>query len=67
MFLVVCSYDYHTPLSCYEQRSLGHKARFEALLRALRFLRLFTFYYVSWITKTLCVGHTGRYISSQNQ
>jgi len=33
---------YHTPLTWDEQESLGHKAHFEALFRALRFLRLFT-------------------------
>jgi hypothetical protein len=33
---------YHTPLTWYEEENLGHKAHFEALSRALWFLRLFT-------------------------
>jgi len=33
---------YHTPLTWYEQENLGYKAYFEALPRALWFLRLFT-------------------------
>jgi hypothetical protein len=32
---------YHAPLTWHEQQSLGHKARFEALLKALWVLRLF--------------------------
>ena len=31
----------HAPLTWYEQESLGHKAHFEALPRALWFLHLF--------------------------
>jgi len=33
---------YHTPLTWYEQENLGYKAYFEALPRALWFLRLQT-------------------------
>jgi len=31
---------YYTPLTCYEQENLGHKAHFEAFSRTLRDLRL---------------------------
>jgi len=33
---------YHAPLTWYVQETLGHKANFEALLKALWVLRLFT-------------------------
>jgi hypothetical protein len=55
---------YHTPLTWYEQESLGHKAHFRGLVQSTvvsASLRV-----VSWITKTLTVGRTGRYSGSQN-
>ena len=52
---------YYTPLTLSEQESLGHKAHFEALPRTLISASL---YLVSWITKTLRVGPTGRYTRS---
>jgi len=42
---------YYTPLTCYEQENLGHKAHFEAFSRTLRLLRLRLI--ERWITKIL--------------
>jgi hypothetical protein len=51
---------YHSPLTRYEQETLGYKAHFEAFPRTLAAL------IERWITQTLRVGPTGRYVHSQN-
>jgi len=47
-----------------EQESLEHKFHFEALLKAL--WGFASLHVLSWITKTLRVGPTGRFTRSQN-
>jgi len=54
---------YHTPLTWYEQESLGYKAHFEAFPQSTV---VFESTLVTWITKTLPVGPTARYTRSQN-
>jgi hypothetical protein len=54
---------YHTPLTWYEQESLGHKAHFEALPRALVFCVCSR---CKLDQKTVRVGLTGRYTRLQN-
>jgi hypothetical protein len=56
---------YHTPLTLYEQENLEHKFHFEAWPQSsVVFVSL---HVVSWITKTLRVGPTGRYRRSKNR
>jgi len=54
---------YHTPLTWYEQENLRHKANFKAFIQSTV---VFASTILSWITKTLRVGPTGRYMTSQN-
>jgi len=56
---------YHTPLTCYEQESLRHKAHFKAFSKALEFFA--STFFKRRINKTRYVGPTGRYTRSLNR
>jgi hypothetical protein len=54
---------YHTPLTWYEQENLGYKAHVEVFAQSTAVFA--SLHIVSWITKTLHVGPTGRYTRSK--